>query len=267
MEILSREEVEKKVMENVGRGKVIIMGDPEKNIKTGSWDVLFQDEKGKPYLIDFDTYHEAQEACLVFGGNNIFTIAAPREFNDFKNWSYDVLFNLGHYVRKITLMKSTNNQDQDRTIPYELPALFGTSHIPGSRKAHANLVFEEVIQTVNYVKAKTIYFDDPENIDLSKEWLYSKFPNHTFHVNSFTVQNHKTNDFCKYERKKVGDSTKRMELKLTKLNGKSYKKCRIRNIMAAADGLAEHQCKVVAIENHKIKTEDHCGDYLDLISS
>jgi len=55
------------------------------------------------------------------------------------------------YVRKITLMKSTNNQDQDRTIPYELPAQFGTSHIPGSRKAHANLVFEEVIQTVNYV--------------------------------------------------------------------------------------------------------------------
>jgi len=42
-----------------------------------------------------------------------------------------------------------------------------------------------------------------------------------------------------------------MELKLTKLNGKSYKKCRIRNIMAAADGLAEHQCKVVAIENHR----------------
>jgi len=262
---INKIDVEEMVRKSIGNGKVIIIDDPIKNQKN-KWEIRIEDETGKQELIPFDNYHEAQEACLIFGGNNIFTIAAPSEFLDFKNWSYDLLFSLGHYLKKITFMKSTSSTDTNREIPYELPLEHGISHLPGSRKAHENIVFKEVLKTVNYVKEKTIYFDKPEDIDSFKDWLYSKFQCHTFLVKSFTVQHHETNDFCRYEKKKVGDSTKRMELKLVKLNGKPYQKCRISEIRSAADGLAEHQCKVVNIENNIVKKEDHCGDYLDLIS-
>lgn len=252
----------KKIREGqIGTGKVIIKRDPVQVV--GGWEIVTEDENGKTDLLLFKTYQEAQEACFQFGGNNIMTIAAPMELNEFENWSSKKLFDLGHHVKQVSLTQSIFTGDRQRKIPNELPKDCGCGKLPGSNKKTPTF-FHEMVISENYVLKKTIYFEQPEQLDNLQEWLIKKFPGHRFMVDSFVTQNHETSDYCKFTRQKVGDGTKRMELKLVKLNGEDYQKCRINNIIAAADGLASHECKIVRLETQKIAVNTICGDYLGL---
>lgn len=252
----------KKIRENqVGKGKVIVKRDPVQ--VSGGWEIIIEDENGTTELLLFKTYQEAQEACFQFGGNNIMTIAAPMELNDFENWTTEKFFNWGHIVREITLTQSICTEDKRRKVPNELPKDCGSGTLPGSNRK-VPTIFHEMVISENYVLKKTIHFSEGDQLDNLKKWLGIRFPGHKFMVDSFVTQNHETSDYCKFVRQKVGDGTKRMELKMVKLNGEEYQKCRIHSILQAADGLAAHECKIVKLETQKIAVNTICGDYLGI---
>ncbi len=241
----------------IGDGKIIILADPEQ--KGDSWLVSYE-EKRQYQEVTFKSYFEAEEFCTNFGGRNIITVAAPQELMCFNNWNTNDIWNMGHVIKKVKLPKTHFNIKRNNIIPHTAPPSCGSSKAPGNIK-QPELSFAEALNVVSLIKEVTAHFAKQTMIDDLQEYLKNTFPGVKFAVSSFVSKNHETGDECLWKKTKIGNNSGGNELRLIKINGKDYQECRIRNILAVADGMAERDCKLVpvkAVPSYQIL----CGTFL-----
>lgn len=255
---LTKSTAKEAIEEFIGAGKVNILG--VSRADNGEWSVKFK-QNNKMILLDFPNHTEAEEFAFEFGGFNNLTVTAPEGLLFLEQWDIEQIWDDGHEILSIQTASAKSENDRETKVPHVLSPDCGYSYLPGSKKTknRENICFVEQIKQVDQVSGRTMVFD---NVSQPRELitqLKDKFPNHRFPVENFVSRNHESKQLCKWLRRRVGDGTKRMELRLIKLDGEDFTKCRYSQIIVAADGLASTECERVIIKKAAVKTEDHCG--------
>ena len=234
------------------------------------WKVVYKQGK-KLHTLNFENFLEAQEFCYEFGGKNNMTVAAPRYLmfidSDNGGWSSAKIKGLGHEVVSISFSKCFADKDSEEKFDVSLPLECGTSSFPGKKTKKGNkgnVKFKRVYQQHDILFGKTIYFENLKSFDNFLDFVINKFPKHRLPIASFKVKKNKTNDILTFQKKKVGDGTKSMELRLTHINGQPYSSYRFKDILNFADGLAETNCERIIKVRKNEKIDDICGISLGL---
>lgn len=249
-----------------GKDKVTIKS--MRKEENGKWRVSYIEDKGKTDIIDFDSHNEAQEFCFAFGGKNHLTVSAPVELLGLSSWSESKLLDLGHRLVSLTIATSYSSENYDKPIIYTAPVGCGSGHLPGSNRRipktdKLGICFKETIKLQNSISKKRIEFAENDSLDDLCAWLFKTFPKYNLQVMGAVTVNTEINVLCVWIRKKVGDGSKRMQLRLDKLNGESFQDVMYSEILRAADGMAASECERVYLKRRTEVVEDRCGFSLD----
>jgi len=255
---LTKRTAKNAIEEFIGEGKVNIM--EVSRADNGNWIVKFK-QNNKLTLLDFPNHQEAEDFAFEFGGLNNLTVTAPDSMLFLDQWDIEGIWNDGHEILSVQTAAAKSEDDRETKVPHVLGPECGFSYLPGSKKTkeRETISFVEQIKQVDQVSGRTMVFDNVDQPKALIKQLKDKFPSHRFPVESFISRNHESSHLCKWLRRRVGDGTKRMELRLIKLGGEDFTKCRYSQLIIAADGLAATECERVIIKKSAVKTEDHCG--------
>lgn len=244
------------------RGKGTILGIRVEELKTGQFRLHYED-KGKPYFVDWDNKNECYEALLEFGGKNDFTVRAPDLFLKLGKWDASTLINLGHRPTKIGLkgFKYIRNQE----LPIEIPPKCGHPEIVNQRKKETRDMLR-LYQVDNERVNVTRTFKNQKECDtflqfILKTKIFKDFEWDVSLLCTFAIEDQK---HCEWRRKKAGDGTQRMVLKLLQLEGKSVVECLPYNIISAADDMVGGECRqVTVIKDPPPKEKTLCTIYAE----
>lgn len=257
--------VQKVIDEYIGKGKVNILSCTK--IEKSKWSVRFK-QKGKIDEVEFNDLKEAQDFCFEFGGKNNMTIAAPRQLlfinpNE-ETWSAKALEAWGHNLLSIKTMKCYSQQGTSTHVYLDIPEECGCVYLPGKKttKMDETVKLTRTIQQADIINGKKIFFEDTYAIDNLVAHLRKELPHHNIPVASFQTQNAETGDLCDFQRKRVGDGSKRIELRLKSINGKNISDWKFMDILGIADGLAETTCERVI--GTKPTANDRCATSLGI---
>lgn len=243
-----------------GKDKVTIKS--MRKEENGKWRVTYMEEAGRTDVVDFDGHHDAHLFCFAFGGKNHLTVSAPVDLLDLSNWVEKNIREMGHKVLSISLSQSYSAQNTDKKIEHKVPSGCGSGFLPGKNKRDGSgsgiSIFERFVQT-SILQRKKVEFSEDDSIDKLREFLVSKFPEYSMQVSGAVTLNQDYNALCVWVRKKVGDGSKRMQLRLEKINGESFQEFMYSDILKYADGMASTECERVYIKKRREVIEDRCG--------
>lgn len=245
-----------------GKDKVTIKS--MRKEENGKWRVSYIEDKGKTDILDFDSHQEAQEFCFAFGGKNHLTVSAPVELLDLSSWSESKLTDMGHRLISLTIGNSYSSQNTDRVMKHEAPHGCGSRSLPGSTvtmptNEKPGVLFTERFIQRSSIAEKKIEFSENDSLDNLCAWLFKNFPDYNFQVRKAVTLNSEFNALCVWVRKKVGDGSKRMQLRLDRLNGESFQDFMYAEILRSADGMASTECERVYMKRRTEVVEDRCG--------
>jgi hypothetical protein len=255
-------DVQKLIEEFRGKDKVTIKA--MRKEENGKWRVSYIEDKGKTDIIDFNSHHEAQEFCFAFGGKNHLTVSAPIELLDLSSWSESKLADMGHRLVSLTIATSYSSQNTDKKFKHEAPHGCGSRYLPGSNqtmpsKEKSGITFVERYTQRNAIAEKKVEFAEGDSLDSLCKWLFKNFPEYNLQVRKAVTLNSEFNALCVWVRKKVGDGSKRMQLRLDKLNGESFQNFMYSEILKVADGMASSECERIYMKRRTEVVEDRCG--------
>ena len=243
-----------------GKNKVNILGlDIEKRSgNKKAYSIRFKEGKKATHKVTFTNRREAEEFMFAFGGKNNLTVAAPSKFLFLGGWSVESLSVHGHGPVALACSSGSANNNIKRRITHYLPEDCG---FPPIQKKGQRASLEITEKITSGVKSGMISanFETPVQMDNFVAQMYKLFPDYKIPVKRAVTRNLDTNDLCVWTRARVGDGTKRMELRLVQLNGKDYQICKWDDILSAADLMAASECERVFIKIKKDITEEHCG--------
>ena len=262
--IMSREEINTIIQRWRGEGKIRTR--KVQRLEDGSYELFYEESPGRVERLVCEDRNTLDEILLEFGGRNNETVAAPPRFLKLGDWRAADLEELGHRIQKIKLKADRMIPSSKEEIP--VPADCGYTQIIDAQKStrKAEIVFERSTAFREWFGEITILFRQPEEFDNLVDFIQShKFMKDlTFYVKELGTYSIDSRSSCTWNRKKIGDGTMRIELQLTHLNEKSYSQCVYFDLVAAADGMADSECKIVEIPKQlKPATKTVCGIALE----
>jgi len=225
-----------------GRGKIRAL--KLEKLENGKWRLHYREGKKRTEWIDWNNRQELDEALIEFGGRNPSTIAAPDKFLKLDGtWDSGDLEELGHVAQKIRL-HGQRTLRKDR-FPIVLPDGCGRPEIVHSKKEEA-IKFNKRLDDRERAEL-TVCFDTKEEFDKFVKEItdHKHLVEMDWYVRALNTLSEEDKKFCSWRRKKAGDGTKRMVLELNRLDGKHYNECIFWDLVSAADGMAEAECKKI----------------------
>ncbi|MCU0589885.1 MAG: hypothetical protein MUC33_01205 [Desulfobacterales bacterium] len=254
-------DLKKLIDEFRGKGKVTIKA--MKKEENGRWSVAFM-EGNNTEIVHFNTHSDAQEFCFAFGGKNHLTVSAPSEMLLLSGWSQKILSDLGHRIISITIERTYAATNTEKKIEHIFPTGCGSMALPGSIKKNpgqqkCGIKLIERFGQRSLIERRKIEFADNDSLDLFIDQCKKMLPEYEIQIRGAITQNVEYKALLGWKRKKVGDGSKRMQLRLDLINGESFQNFMYQDILKYADGMASSECQRIYIKRRSEVVEDRCG--------
>ncbi len=201
---------------------------------------------------------------MAFGGKNDYTLHAPDELLKLNSWDSETLFEFGHSLIKIGLKGSKRIRNQ--LIPVTIPEGCGypeKTNRRGKKNVKEDLLSikqtdEEKIDVTRSFKTRS-EFDSFLKFLFSSKYLKG-FEWEVLVLSTISVDVKKK---CDWRKKKPGDGTSRMVLKLVRLNGVYYEQCLPHDLLSAADGMVGGECRTIQTVQTPPTPKDLCETHAE----
>ena len=218
---------------------------------------LHYEDGGNPQHVDWDSEEECGAALVEFGGKNEFTVKAPDEFLSINGWKGSNMLVLGHKPVKIHI--SGNKTIQSDVKPIAVPPDCGQPEKQIAVRKGKKKQFDTITlhQRSEEKLFNTRSFQLIDEFDNYISYLKTAFQNYEWQIRALTTYACGTKALCEWQRIKAGDNSKRMELKMVRLNGKKVEECVKMDIIRAADGMVGGECSLIDVKAKKPPAPEH----------
>ena len=230
--------------EFIGKGKIAVVriDGPDEH---GTYRLHYE-ENGNAQWIDSKEKDEMEKILIEFGGKNLDSVSAPDKFLLLNDWSSQDIAELGHSIKQISLTGCL--VARENTIPIIFPSSCGSSPISKSKKEKKKQTIEaNIIQKDKDNLTFTAKFNDENEFNNLIKFVKNNkiMKNMVFYVTRMVTQNLKSKQTCLWLRTTSGDGIKRMILELRAIDGVSFDRCCLFDLISAADDMADGECKHV----------------------
>lgn len=245
--------IEKIYNDFVGRGKVQSIS----LVKSDNHWIYTYKEGRKHESIKDKNFDQLQKLHLAFGGRNPETCRAKDLFLKLDGqWGSDDLLELGHRPQKVTL--NGTNEIRNKIFPISIPNDCGFKPIC---KKNSKSDFIKISLIDKETSKITRIFKEPEQLDAFADFILNdpSLQQLSWNIHVLGTETKATGDQCVWVRELAGDGTKRMVLKLQKVNGIIYTKLMRKQLHDAADDMFCSPCSQLSVKKIDPKTINICA--------